>query len=146
MNQTPAAILIMAASVCAHSVASRDNYDSFTAMIGIAAVALALWGVASLLQQLGPREDSPPEMSNAGSRRAAQPSFATAQGCLVEAETATTEIPLPGNQDLPDDFQLSPEVSAQLAVVAHQMGKPRMQVVDDVLRKHLPRYTTHRVA
>lgn len=150
MNQTPAAMLILAASICAHSVASRPTYDSFTAMIGIAAVALALWGMAALvksfqLQSEMSRDKTEPEgLASRAALRNVSPNGL--RDGFVEPDLSAMAGDPVLDDDLPDGQQLSPEVSAQLAVVAHQQGKHRTQIVDEVLRKHLPRYTQHRVA
>jgi hypothetical protein len=148
MNQTPAAMLILAASVYAHSVASRPRYDSFTAMIGIAAVGFSLWGIASLIQSYQLQSESMAEKaSRAGTAvttAACTPPHGLSPSGIDESATSTIGDGASLDSGFLDSLDLSPEVRAQLAVVAHQQGKHRAQVLDDVLRKHLPRYTSAR--
>ena len=48
MNQTPAAILVLAASVCGNAACTRGP-DSFGAAVGLVGVALGMWGILSLI-------------------------------------------------------------------------------------------------
>ena len=142
MNQTPAAVLVLAASVCGYAACVRGP-DSFGMTMGLVGVGLGMWGV---LELVGPRLREHPAV---GRPSHATPSLASGGADNgVGLDHASNGLPplKPTRHSagrLPDS-QLSPEISAQLSLVAHMQGQDRSQILEDLLRRHLPRYTNHR--
>ena len=139
MNQTPAAILILAASVSGYA-ACTPVADPLRMVNGLAAISLGVWGVFSLLRwQWQPHSTTPDRPNQTNGARSGPIDLASPdhraggnRSPLVSPRLA------PGR---PSDHQFSPEINAQLSLVAHVQGRDQTQIMEDVLRRHLPRYS-----
>ena len=135
MNQTPAALLVLASTVLAYSATVRA-YDPAGVILGLAGLAIGVWGVISLI---GASVRAPAAIYDAAMRpdlfgmfdprRVARPNYATPVGTPV-APMAKVE---------PPELQLTPEVKAQLSMASHLEGRERSQIVEEALRSYLAR-------
>ncbi len=151
MNQTPAAILVLTSSILAYAATSgttaittgtgvTTHSSPVGVILGLGGLVLGIWGVISLIgasirdRELmfegAPRTDL---MGMLDPRRAARPY--TPVGTPVRA--ATTEAP---------GVVLSPEMKAQLSMASHLEGRERSQIVEEALRRYLPRYENSKAA
>lgn len=149
MNQTPAAILILTSSVLAYSATTGTTAFTTTAagvtahtspigvILGLAGLVLGIWGVISLIGasirdrelsfEHGGRTDF---MGMLDPRRVARP-YAPV-GTPARVASSTTESAA--------GVALSPEMKAQLSMAAHLEGRERSQIIEEALRRYLPRY------
>lgn len=139
MNQIAASVLILSATICAHVSANRPANDGFAGLMGLAALGLGIWGSMSLLlSSVRERE----RLMDGGTRL---PSISTAavNGLRNLASSYTA-----GFNQRPDAeyFRLTPETNAQVLAIAQMRGQDRHQVIEDTLRRHLPRGASGRVA
>ncbi len=143
MQQTPAAILVLAASGCGYASSMRAH-DSFGVMLGIAAIGLGIWGGMSLAAATMTQwatEDTLREMKRMGHLEAGSGAKA------VDLESGTINFrSAVAARDAVEDVRLSPEVRAQLSVVSRVRGQNRTEIIDEVLRQNLPRYGKSRSA
>jgi hypothetical protein len=138
MNQTPAAILVLAASVMAYAAhaASMTSHNQASVILTLAGLAAGLWGVISLVAaSVREREmliDSHARLDVLDRVMVREPLRA-----LKEAAR-----PVRGESRRP--LEISPDLHAQLNAVAHLEGRDRSEILEETLRKHLPKYTqTH---
>jgi hypothetical protein len=138
VNQSAASMLILSASVLATAALLRSEHPA-AAVAVLAAVGLSIWGITALATacvrsslDLGEEpgeelDDEPfvPAAHRLEQRRGASRSW---------AETSR------------EKFDRAPDVEAQLSLVAHLKGANRQQVLDDLLRRHLPRVGKARAA
>ncbi|MCA9184876.1 MAG: hypothetical protein R3E01_23080 [Pirellulaceae bacterium] len=147
MEQNAAAMLLLAASVCGYAASATTNHNLST-MMGVVAIGVGLWGGLSLMQATAAASDAA-RQGHAVKRRTTP---AAAMGNTTDLppsndSVTTTELGLystPHGSTAGGEIggiSLTPEVNAQIAVVAHMKGLPRNQIVDEVLRRHLPRFT-----
>jgi hypothetical protein len=150
MNQTPASILVLAASLLGYAALSQTVDNGTGVLVGLAAIALGLWGVISLLgASLREREliDGTPRTelverwlgrgaALAGLRNPMPPMPAP----QAPAPPVAARRPAMSFDDLPAD------VKAQLSVMAHLQGKDHSQLVEEALRQYLPRNDRTRAA
>jgi hypothetical protein len=143
MNQIAAAILILSASITGYSAAMRPIGDNYGGVMTLIALGLGLWGSLALLtsttqdrdyDDLGHDEYEP-------SRRRVLPPVSQL-GRTVSRYTAAVPRPAP----VAEDYGLSPEMNAQVSMAARRSGATRSDVVEDVLRHNLHRYSSSRVA
>jgi hypothetical protein len=144
MNQTPAAILVLAASVCGYAACTRSVADSMGMAIGLTGIAVGMWGVLSLVS-----------MHIRASHANTETTGASTNGHMYGMDNNATSLDFgrnllsgskpatPATSRSPSG-QLSPEINAQLSLVAHLQGQDRTQIMEELLRRHLPRYTDHR--
>lgn len=142
MRQTPAAILVLASALLAQTAIDRGA-DPIGGLMGLGGLALGLWGVLSLVVHCARQPGLPvPQFAEPGG-------IGTTLTADSRLERATAVIAArPGSKvhaasRLPD-AGLSPEVNAQLSLVAHLQGQDRTQIMEELLRRHLPRYTNSR--
>lgn len=154
MNQTPAAILVLTSSILAYcattgttsiTTSSTGITTAHTSPIGIllglAGLVLGIWGVISLIgASIRDREMA---FDGAGRqdllamfdpRRLAHPyttSRPSSPGAVAESIHAASD---------PASVVLSPEIKAQLSMASHLEGRERSQIVEEALRRYLPRY------
>ena len=147
MNQTPAAILILSSTVMAYSATVRA-YDPTGVLLSLAGLVLGGWGVISLIgASIRDREllhENPTRSDFFGMldpRRMVKPAYGAPVGTPVTAPVASPASP--GEQP---EMQLSPEVKAQLSMAAHLEGRDRLQIVEEALRRYLPRYDRTKAA
>ena len=148
MNQLPASIVMVAASICAFAATSRPQ-ETLSGILGMAALGLGLWGGLALLAACTR------EMELQGN---GQLGNNLANRLAMGGRSASSDVAIPGPLKkngtvssaplgaVADDVALTPEVAAQVTLVAHMRGQDRRQVIDEVLRQHLPRYTSQRAA
>ena len=152
MKQTPAAMLILAASICAHGTVTR-TLDSVGILVGLMGTVLAAGGIFSLVtacvHQHSKLAHGPDPMAEFPSRDSTGLSTLPASGGVGTSRLESTGNghERPGNSykgQNHGDYRLSPETRAQLSLVAHVRGQDRTQIVEEVLRRHLPRFTNPR--
>ena len=157
MNQTPAAILILTSSILAYSATTGTTAMTTTNAVGVAtttspigvilglgALVLGIWGVISLIgasirdRELmfdgGSRQDL---LGMFDPRRMARPYSTVPVGSPVAARTAQVD---------PSSVVLTPEMKAQLSMASHLEGRERSQIVEEALRRYLPRYENTKAA
>ncbi len=143
MNQIAASILILSATICGHISAIRPQSDGFGGLMALAALGLGIWGAMSLLMtSVRERErmlDDAPHVPSIGTSavnglRNLASTYAAGFGNRYESTSYAR------------DLRLSPDISAQVAALAQLRGQDRSQVVEELLRRHMPRPTTTRVA
>jgi hypothetical protein len=154
MNQTPAAILILTSSILAYAATQGTTAITNSAgvtthsspigvILGLAGLVLGIWGVISLIgASIRDRElafDGQTRNDLLGMfdpRRMARP-YAPPMGNPVgAARTATAGVD-------PSGVALTPEMKAQLSMAAHLEGRERSQIVEEALRRYLPRYENY---
>ncbi len=139
MNQIAAAILILSATICGHISGDRPTNDGFGGLMGLLALGLGIWGAMSLLMStLRERERTLEDAPRLPSISAAA---VTGLRNLASNYTAGfNQRPEPGY------YRLTPETSAQVQAIAQLRGQDRHQVIEETLRRHLPRGASGRVA
>lgn len=149
MNQTPAAILILTSAVLAYSATGTTAITTTEAgiatthtsgigiLLGLAGLVLGIWGVISLIgASIRDREMAfdgamrPDLLGMFDPRRMTRP--------YAAAPVATNGRVNPGID--PSSVLLSPEMKAQLSMASHLEGRERSQIVEEALRRYLPRY------
>lgn len=152
MNQTPAAILILTSSILAYSATTgtsaittsgagvTTHTSPIGVILGLGGLVLGIWGIISLIgASIRDRELSfdgagrPDLMGMFDPRRVARP-YAP-MGTPVRS--GGTEAP---------GVALSPEMKAQLSMASHLEGRERSQIVEEALRRYLPRYDDSKAA
>jgi hypothetical protein len=138
MNQIAASILVLSATICGYTSAIRPHDDGFGGILGLIALGLGIWGTMSLLtSSVRERERMLEDTSS-------MPSIgASAVNGL--RNLASSYVP-PARYAAAREYRLPPEVDAQVAVAAQMRGQNRNQVIEETLRRHLPRSTSSRVA
>ena len=140
MHQTPAAILVLASAILGHTASARGA-DSVGVVIGLGGLALGSWGVVSLIRHGLRRQrlsaGTPVESSGLNWTGADSVAGLGGGGTRVVAR-ASSPVRAAGHAP---DSELSPEISAQLSLVAHLQRQDRTQIMEELLRRHLPRYT-----
>lgn len=150
MNQTPASILILASSILAYAATHGSTVSTAAGtgitttsspigvILGLGGLVLGIWGVISLIgASIRDRELAFDGQSRGDllgmfdPRRMARP-YAP-MGSPAAARTATTAVD-------PAAVTLSPEMKAQLSMASHLEGRERQQIIEEALRRYLPRY------
>jgi hypothetical protein len=139
MNQIAAAIVILSATICVHISATHPAQDGFAGLMGLAGLGLGTWGGMSLLMS-SIREhertwDTPSRMPSI--------SAAAVNGLRSLASSYTAGFP---HRPDPGYFRLNPDVDSQVLAIAQLRGQDRQQVIEETLRRHLPRSAAGRVA
>ena len=157
MNQTPAAILILTSAILAYTATVGSPAVTTTEagivtattsttqiLVGLGGLVLGIWGVISLLgASFQDRELSfdgqmrPDLLTMFDPRRVARPYAGT--GVAVPAGRVNPGID-------PSAVTLSPEMKAQLSMASHLEGRERAQIVEEALRRYLPRYENTKAA
>ncbi len=128
MNQTPASILVLSASILAYSSGVR-TYDPVGVVLGIVGLAIGIWGAISLVAaSIRDRE-----LSLDGHSRL-EPLDRILGRDVHRVPRATL------SQVDRQDIELSPEIKAKLSMTAHLEGRDRTLIVEEALRRYLPRY------
>ena len=138
MNQIAAALLILSASICGTAAVYRPTTapGGFGGMLGLVALGLGLWGGMALLTTVARErehflEETPRLPLGATAISGLRSTLA--RGSDYATSTAR-------------DVRLSPELNAQVALAAEMKGQTRTDIVEETLRRHLPRYGGTRVA
>jgi hypothetical protein len=153
MNQTPAAILILTSSIMAYAATTSvttttagvaTHTSPIGVILGLAGLVLGIWGVISLIgasfRDRGLAFDGnvrPDLLGMLDPRRMARP-YAAPVGAPAAGHTTTT-VDTSG-------VTLSPEMKAQLSMASHLEGRERSQIVEEALRRYLPRYEDTKAA
>lgn len=145
MNQIAASILILAASICGYACSIRPASDGFGSIMTLVALGLGLWGGLALLTATTLERES--ALDDGYDPGISRPMRGMKRGLRSMAAQYVPVVPSvnPGLHT-PLTTRLSPEMAAQVSVAAQAQGATRQDVVDDVLRRNLPRYTGTRVA
>ena len=151
MNQTPAAILILSSSVLAYAATQgttaignaagvTTHSSPIGVILGLGGLVLGIWGIISLIgASIRDRElafDGQTRNDLLGMfdpRRMSRPYGPPMANPVGPARTATTAAD-------PSSVALTPEMKAQLSMAAHLEGRDRSQIVEEALRRYLPRY------
>jgi hypothetical protein len=148
MNQTPSAILILASTVLAYAATARQitvpfgpanqptyaasSSDLMSGILGLSALVLGIWGVISLISACVRDR----EANFDGATR-----FDLLDRVIGRPRSYQRPVaPLPGGSFEAGELELSPDLKAQLSMTAHLEGRDRAQIVEEALRRYLPRY------
>jgi hypothetical protein len=140
MNQTPAAILVLAASGMAYAAhaASLTAHNQASVILTLAALATGLWGTISLIAaSIRERElliDSHARLDVIDRVMVRDPLRVISQ--VARPQRGESRRPL----------AISPELHAQLNAVAQLEGRDRSEILEEALRQHLPKYKPSRAA
>ena len=129
MNQIAAALLILSASVCGYTSAVRPA-DGVGGLSGLVAMGLGLWGVMALLASVLREREMPLDVP--------APRL-PALGATALSGLRSLATPRSGYEELGRDYNLPHELNAQVLAAAEMRGQNRRQVVEETLRRHLPR-------
>lgn len=145
MNQIAASILILAASICGYASSIRPASDGFGSIMTLVALGLGLWGGLALLTATTlERESQLDEVYD--------PAIRTAKRGMNRIRSMASQyVPTvphmsSASMETPLTTRLSPDMAAHVSAAAQAHGATRQDVVDDVLRRNLPRYSGTRVA
>ena len=160
MNQTPAAILILTSAIlgyaathgAATTIATADatgipaTATSATGILmGLGGLILGIWGVISLIgASIRDRE-----LIFEGGRN-------DLLGMLDPRRFSSRQYPGQGMSSVPGArvnpaidpaaVVLSPEMKAQLSMASHLEGRERAAIVEEALRRYMPRYENSKAA
>ena len=136
MNQTPAAMLVLASAVFSFAANfSGARVDSQAPVVlTLAGVAVGVWGVLALISaMIREREwfvDSNARLDVFDRIMVREPSARATRTSAPRAQPTGTRL-----------VDLSPEVQAQLSVAAQMEGRERTDILEETLRRHLPKYS-----
>jgi len=138
MNQTPAALLVLAAAALSHA-ASMTSHAQASLVLTLCAVAIGVWGVVSLVVA-GARER---ELLIDGHARL----DVLDRVGVREPVRALKEVvrPAPARVDR-YPLEISVDTQSKLNAVARLEGRDRSELLDELIRKHLPEFEETRVA
>lgn len=144
MNQIAASILILAASICGYASSIRPTSDGFGSIMTIVALGLGLWGGLALLTATTLERES--QLDDGYDPAIRPPSRRLSRVRSMASQYVPAVPTMSPGMEAPLTTRLSPEMSAHVSAAAHANGSTRQDVVDDVLRRNLPRYSSSRVA
>ena len=138
MNQTPAALLVLAAAALSHA-ASMTSHAQASLVLTLCAVAIGVWGVVSLVVACA-RER---ELLIDGHARL----DVLDRVGVREPVRALKEVvrPAPARVDR-YPLEISVDTQSKLNAVARLEGRDRSELLDELIRKHLPEFEETRVA
>ena len=154
MNQTPAAILILTSSILAYAATTGTTSITTTEVgvttqttaigfiLGLGSLLLGIWGVIPLIQaSIRDRElmfDNVPRHDVLGilDPRRMTRQYAPMGGSVPQRPMA----------DPSAGVTLTPEMKAQLSMAAHLEGRDRSAIIEEALRRYLPRYENSKAA
>jgi len=140
MNQTPAAILVLAAAVLSYAAhaASLSSHSQTATMLNLFGIGIGVWGVIALIAACI-RER---EMLIDGHAR-----LDVLDRVMVrEPLRALKEAARPRYENQRRPLDISSEAQARLNAAARAEGRDRSEILDDMLRSSLPDYDSSRVA
>ena len=135
MNQTPASILVLASSVFGFA-AVRDPSAPQTILV-LASLAIGFWGALSMIGAVIREREL---LIDNHARLDVFDRFFQRDTNPVAARNKV-------RQTTPDrSLEVPPELHAQIKIVAEMEGRDRSEVLEEALRRHLPKYSKTRVA
>jgi hypothetical protein len=140
MNQTPAAILVLAAAVMSYAAhaAGMTSHHQASVILTLSALATGIWGVISLIAaSIRERE----MLIDNHARLEVLDRVMVREPLRVLKEAAR-----PKRAESTRPLEISPDLHAQLNAVAHIEGRDRSEILEETLRQHLPKYKQTRVA
>ena len=157
MNQTPAAILVLAAAVMSYAsqAASMSSHHQSSVLLTICAVFIGVWGAISLaVSAIREREaliDSHARLDLLDRVLVREPMRTLKEVARPVAEAARPVMNaargvVTGESRRP--LEISSEVQARLNAMARHEGRDRSELLDELLRQHLPKSDSshHRAA
>lgn len=144
MNQTPAAILILAASVLSYAAhaASVTAHTQSSIVLTLLALLVGLSGGISLLAACF-RER---EMLIDSNARLDMLDRVMVREPLRALKEVARPVVRPQRSESRRQLEISAEVQARLNALAHLEGRDRSEILEETLRKHLPDFDQSRVA
>ena len=143
MNQIAAAILVLSASICGYAASVRPNTDGFGGIMSLIALGLGLWGGLGLLAAVTTEREyhllDDDDIEPAPVRRPPL-GLTRFRSNVVSSRIPTTTESILGSASR--DYRLSPETNAQVSMAAEVNGRSRHDIVEDILQKNLPRYSS----
>lgn len=141
MNQTPAALLILAASVLGYGaqMAANGVNSQSPVILTLAAIAVGVWGVLALITA-SVREGE--TLASSHSR------LDVLDRALVrEPVEAIKNLARPApRRDVRRPLEISSELQTRLNAVADLQGRDRNELLEETLRRHLPKLDSNRSA
>ncbi len=147
MNQIAASLLILSATICGAAATFRpvNSASGFGSILSLVALGLGLWGGMALLTSLTREREY---LYEDGVQR--PPLGVTAMNGLRSMATPISRPAVrPAEYVSPPtgrEYRLSPELNAQVTLAAEMKGQGRNDIVEETLRRHLPRYSGTRQA
>lgn len=131
MNQTPAAILVLASSVFSFAAfsAAQNTTNNAPTVLTLAGIGIGLWGILALVSAIIREREL---FVDNHARLDVFDRFFVRDG--ASRTRATTS---PRDRQI----EISPELQAQLNITAEMEGRDRSEVLEETLRRHLPKYT-----
>lgn len=145
MNQIPAAILVLASAVMSYAshAASLSNNHQSSVLLTICAVAIGVWGAISLaVACIREREaliDGHARLDLLDRVMVREPLRALKEVTRPVAEVARSVTTSETRRPL----EISSEVQARLVAMARSEGRDRSELLDEILRQHLPKSDAH---
>ena len=139
MNQTPAAILVLAAAALSHAAhaTSLSSFNQASVILTLCAIAIGVWGVVSLIAAcIRERElliDSHARLDVLDRVMVREPMRAIKEATRPRYETRRP-------------LEISSDAQMRLNSAARVEGRDRSEILDEMLRQHLPEYDQSRVA
>lgn len=147
MNQTPAAVLVLAAAALSHAAhaTSMSSHNNASVILTLCAIAIGLWGVVALIAACNrEREmliDSHARLDVLDRVMVREPLRA-----LKEAARPVTRATTAATAERPRPLEISAESQSRLNLAARTEGRDRSEILDEILRQHLADYDQSRVA
>ena len=141
MDQMPAAILVLAASVLSYSAhaSSASNHYQASVILVLASLVVGLWGAISLLAaSIRERElliDNNARLDALNRVLVREP--------LNLIKNVMPTVP---RVEKPRPLQISNDLQTQLNALAQLEGRDRSEILEEALRNHLPKYPPARAA
>lgn len=135
MNQTPASILVLASSVFGFA-AVQDSSGAKSVLFLFASIVGLVGGVAMFAAIVRERElfiDNHARLD-------------VLDRFFQRDVSSTTPRPKVRQTSTERGLEVPPELHAQINVVAEMEGRDRSEVLEEALRRHLPKYSKSRVA
>ena len=146
MNQIAAAILVLSSTVCAYAASIRPSSDGFGGIMSLIALGLGMWGGLALLaavtmeREILLDDDDDIDRAPRRSPGLGLPRYRSPMPSNLTTAASSRQDSLLGVPSR--EYRLSPETSAQISMVAQANGRSRHDVVEDILQRNLPRYSS----
>ena len=142
MNQTPAALLVLAAAALSHA-ASMTSHAQASLVLTLCAVAIGVWGVVSLVVACARERELLIDgharldvLDRVGVREPVRALKEVVRPAPAPAPARVDRYPL----------EISVDTQSRLNAVARLEGRDRSELLDELIRKHLPEFEETRVA